>query len=174
MEARRWSDWYNQPTAQLYHVSADNAFPYRVCSGQQESGSVCISSRGNDGQVTVREWHPVGVEEYGNAVPDPLDPDIVFGGKVSRYDRRTGQVQNVGPKAMRTPGYRTVRTAPLVFSPVDPHILYVAANTLWKTENRRPELDSNQPRSDRAKPGIFRRASENIAILPLPNPRSAV
>ncbi len=131
-----WSDWYNQPTAQLYHVAADNAFPYRVCSGQQESGSVCISSRGNDGQVTVREWHPVGVEEYGNAVPDPLDPDIVFGGKVSRYDRRTGQVQNVGPKAVRTPGYRTVRTAPLVFSPVDPHVLYVGANTLWKTQNR--------------------------------------
>lgn len=130
-----WSDWYNQPTAQLYHVAADNAFPYRLCSGQQESGSVCISSRGNDGQVTVRDWHPVGVEEYGNAVPDPLDPDIVFGGKVSRYDRRTGQVQNVGPKAMRTPGYRTVRTAPLVFSPVDPHVLYVGANTLWKTQN---------------------------------------
>ncbi len=130
-----WSDWYNQPTAQLYHVSADNAFPYRVCSGQQESGSVCISSRGNDGQVTVREWHPVGVEEYGNAVPDPLDPDIVFGGKVSRYDRRTGQVQNVGPAAVRTPGYRTVRTAPLVFSRVNPHVLYVAANTLWKTDN---------------------------------------
>ncbi len=130
-----WSDWYNQPTAQLYHVSADNAFPYRVCSGQQESGSACISSRGDNGEITFREWHPVGVEEYGNAVPDPLDPEIVYGGKVSRYDRRTGQVQNVGPKAIRTAGYRTVRTAPLVFSPLDPHTLYFASNTLWKTSN---------------------------------------
>src|ERR1700730_7041149 len=55
-----WSSWYNQPTAQMYHVTADNAFPYRLCSGQQESGSACIASRGNDGEITFREWHPVG------------------------------------------------------------------------------------------------------------------
>ena len=78
MAARPWSSWYNQPTAQLYHVNADNAFPYRLCSGQQESGSVCIASRGNDGEITFRDWHPVAAEEYGYVVPDPLDPDIVF------------------------------------------------------------------------------------------------
>ena len=93
-----WSSWYNQPTAAFYHVTTDNAFPYRVCSGQQESGSACIQSRGDDGQITFREWSPVGVEEYGYVAPDPLDPDIVYGGKVSRWDRRTGQVQQVGPK----------------------------------------------------------------------------
>lgn len=65
-----WSSWYNQPTAQLYHVSADNAFPYNVYSGQQESGSVGISSRGNDGAITFRDWHPVGAEEYGYVVAD--------------------------------------------------------------------------------------------------------
>jgi len=130
-----WSSWYNQPTAQMFHVNTDNAFPYRVCGGEQESGSACVQSRGDDGQVTIREWHPVGVEEYGYAVPDPLDPDIVYGGKVSRYDRRTGQVQQVGPKPLRGPNYRTIRTQPVVFSPVDPHILYFAANTLWKTAN---------------------------------------
>ena len=92
-----WSSWYTQPTAALYHVMTDNAFPYRVCGGQQDSGSVCVASRGNDGQITFREWHPVGVEEYGYAAPDPLDPDLVYGGKVTRYDRRTGQVSNVGP-----------------------------------------------------------------------------
>src|SRR5205807_1740397 len=90
---KTWSSWYNQPTAQLYHVGADNAFPYRVCSGQQESGSACISSRGDDGEITFREWHPVAAEEYGYVTPDPLDPDIVFGGKLTRYDRRTGQAQ---------------------------------------------------------------------------------
>ena len=65
-------------------------FPTALCSGQQESGSACISSRGNDGEITFRDWHPVAAEEYGYVVPDPLDPDIVFGGKLTRYDRRTG------------------------------------------------------------------------------------
>jgi photosystem II stability/assembly factor-like uncharacterized protein len=137
-----WSSWYTQPTAALYHVMADNAFPYRVCGGQQDSGSVCIASRGNDGQITFREWHPVGVEEYGYAAPDPLDPDLVYGGKVTRYDRRTGQVSNVGPTGGRgrggpatagTPAYRTVRTQPVVFSTVDPHVLFYGNNVLWKT-----------------------------------------
>jgi photosystem II stability/assembly factor-like uncharacterized protein len=130
-----WSDWYNQPTAQLYHVSADNAFPYRVCSGQQESGSVCIKSRGEDGEITFRDWHPVGAEEYGYVAPDPLDPDIVYGGKLSRYDRRTSQVQAILPKPFRSADFRLLRTEPVIFSPVDPHVLYFAANTLWKTKD---------------------------------------
>ncbi|HYL73334.1 MAG TPA: glycoside hydrolase [Bryobacteraceae bacterium] len=130
-----WSSWYNQSTAAMYHVAADNAFPYRLCSGQQDSGSACVSSRGNDGQITFREWHPIGVEEYGYAAPDPLNPDIVYGGKVTRFDRRTGQVENVAPKPIRTPDFRALRTAPVLFSPVDPHVLYFAANTLWKTRD---------------------------------------
>jgi photosystem II stability/assembly factor-like uncharacterized protein len=128
-----WSSWYNQPTSQMYHVNADNAFPYRVCGGQQESGSACVASRGNDGMITFRDWHPVGVEEYGYAVPDPLNDNIVYGGKITRYDRRTGQVQNVAPTPVRPADFRTLRTAPVLFSAVDPHILYFASNTLWKT-----------------------------------------
>jgi len=130
-----WSSWYNQPTAQMYHVNADNAFPYRLCSGQQESGSACISSRGNDGEITFRDWHPVAAEEYGYVVPDPLDPDVVYGGKLTRYDRRTNQAQQVAPKPFRALDYRMLRTEPIVFSPVNPHILYFATNTLWKTMN---------------------------------------
>jgi photosystem II stability/assembly factor-like uncharacterized protein len=130
-----WSSWYNQPTAAFYHVAADNAFPYRLCSGQQDSGSACVSSRGNDGQITLRDWHPIGVEEYGYAAPDPLNPDIVFGGKVTRYDRRTGQVENVGPKPIRTADFRALRTAPVVFSPADPHVLFFASNNLWRTRD---------------------------------------
>jgi len=130
-----WSSWYNQPTAAFYHVATDNAFPYRVCSGQQESGSACVSSRGDDGRITFADWHPAGVEEYGYAAPDPLDPNIVYGGKVTRYDRRTGDVQQVGPRVGRGNGadYRTLRTAPLVFSTVDPHALFFASNVVWKT-----------------------------------------
>jgi photosystem II stability/assembly factor-like uncharacterized protein len=130
-----WSSWYNQPTAQLYHVNADNAFPYRLCSGQQESGSVCISSRGNDGEITFRDWHPVGAEEYGYVVPDPLDPDTVVGGKLTRYDRRTTQGQNIMPVPLGSPDFRVVRTQPIVFSPLDPQLLYFAANTLWATRD---------------------------------------
>ena len=130
-----FSSWYNQPTAQMYHVAADNAFPYRLCGGQQESGSACVASRGNDGEITFRDWHPVGVEEYGYAAPDPLDPEIVYGGKLTRYDRRTGQTQNIAPKPLRPADFRVVRTAPVMFSPIDKRTLYFAANTLWKTRD---------------------------------------
>jgi photosystem II stability/assembly factor-like uncharacterized protein len=132
---KTWSSWYNQPTAQMYHVSTDNAFPYRVCSGQQESGSACVLSRSDNGRITSMDWHPVAVEEYGYVAPDPLDPDIVYGGKVTRYDRRTGQVQNVAPKLSRSPNYRALRTAPVLFSPVNPRKLYFATNTIWQTTN---------------------------------------
>jgi len=133
-----WSSWYNQPTAQLYHVAATNSFPYQVCAGQQESGSVCTSTRGNDGEITFREWHPAGIIEYGYAAPDPLHPEIVYGAgrtEVSRYDMVTGQVQNVTPLPMRKRGFRADRTEPILFSPIDPHTLYYAANHLYKTTN---------------------------------------
>jgi photosystem II stability/assembly factor-like uncharacterized protein len=133
-----WSSWFNQPTAQLYHVSATPTFPYQVCSGQQESGSVCIATRGNDGSITDREWHPVGVIEYGYAAPDPLDPDVIYGGgrnEVSKYHFSTGLVQNVTPVPVRGPDVRTDRTQPLMFSPLDPHVLYYALNRLWKTSD---------------------------------------
>ena len=87
-----WSNWYTQPTAAMYHVTADNAFPYRLCSGQQDSGSACVESRSMDGEITFHDWHPVGIEEYGEAAPDPKNPDLVYGGKVtSLYNRVTGQ-----------------------------------------------------------------------------------
>ena len=140
-----WSSWYNQATAAFYHVTTDNAFPYRVCSGQQESGSACVASRGDYGQITLRDWTPVGVEEYGYVAPDPLDPDIVYGGKVSRFDRRTTQVQQVGPRPLRTADYRTVRTAPLLFSPVNPKKLYFGSNVLWQTLDGGQHWDQISP-----------------------------
>jgi photosystem II stability/assembly factor-like uncharacterized protein len=130
-----FSSWYNQPTAQFYHVSTDNDFPYNVYSGQQESGSVGIASRGNDGQITFHEWHPVGAEEYGYVAADPLDPNIIYGGKISRYDKRTGQVQNISPEVGRGGKYRFIRTAPVLFSPIDPKTLYYAGNVLFKTRD---------------------------------------
>jgi photosystem II stability/assembly factor-like uncharacterized protein len=135
-----WSSWYNQPTAQFYHVITDNRFPYWVYGGQQESGSVGIASRGNDGEITFRDWHPVGVEEYGYVAPDPLDPNIIYGAsrdgsgsggiKVTRFNQTTGDRQDIGPLNAK---FRSVRTMPIIFSTVDPHVLYLGSNVLLKT-----------------------------------------
>ena len=130
-----FSSWYNQPTAQFYHVSTDNAFPYNVYGGQQESGSVGIASRGNDGAITFREWHPVGGEEYGYVAADPKNTDIVYAGKISKYNKRTGQTQNISPEAVKSGKYRFVRTAPILFSPIDSATLYFAGNVIFKTKD---------------------------------------
>jgi photosystem II stability/assembly factor-like uncharacterized protein len=128
-----WSSWYNQPTAQFYHVITDNRFPYWVYGGQQESGSMAVASRGDYGAITWRDWRTVGVEEYGYVAPDPLNPNIVYGGKITRYDWTTGQVRSVAPEAVRSGKYRFIRTQPVVFSPVDKKTLYFSGNVLFKT-----------------------------------------
>jgi photosystem II stability/assembly factor-like uncharacterized protein len=151
---RTWSSWYNQPTGQMFHVAADNRFPYWVYGGQQESGSAGVASRGNDGQITFREWHPVGVEEYGYAAPDPLHPGIIYGGKVTRYEEKTGMTQEVGPVVLRTGKYRFVRTAPILFSPTDPRVLYFALNVLFKTTNGGQSWDVISPDLTREAPGV--------------------
>src|SRR5438270_636462 len=140
-----WSSWYNQPTAQLYHVSADNAFPYRLYSGQQESGSVGIESRGDEGEITFRDWQPVAAEEYGYVLADPIDPDIIYGGKLTRFDRRTGQAQSILPVPVQTDDFRTLRTEPVVFSPLDPHLMFFAGNTLWQTRDRGDHWEKISP-----------------------------
>ncbi len=141
---RTWSSWYNQGTAQFYHVTTDNAWPYRVCGGQQESGSACVRSRGDGGSITYRDWAPVGASEYSYVAPDPVDPDILYGGTVSKYDRRTGQTQNVSPAIGRGRGagsgsgpdyFRGVRTMPILFSPINPRKLFYGTNVVWSTVN---------------------------------------
>ncbi len=136
-----WSNWYTQPTAAVYHVTADNSFPYRLCGGQQDSGSACVKSRSNDGEITFHDWHPVNIEEYGEAAPDPANPNLVYGGKVTVYNRLTGQTAQVGPPGVGrgaavpgVPPQRVVRTQPIIWSAVpNTHILYFASNVVWKT-----------------------------------------
>src|SRR5256714_278566 len=136
-----WSNWYTQSTAAVYHVTADNAFPYMVCSGQQDSGSLCVASRSDDGEITFHDWHPANIQEYGIAAPDPRDPDIVFGSArrgVSRYDRRSGQTAQVGPDSA-APGDkfgRNVRTMPLIWSPGNKNVLYYTSNLVWRSVDR--------------------------------------
>jgi photosystem II stability/assembly factor-like uncharacterized protein len=152
-----WSSWYTLPTAQLYHVQAINDFPYKACSGQQESGSVCISTRGNDGAITFRDWHPVGASEYGQVAPDPLDPDIIYGAgrnDVSKYHVKTGQVEDVTPIPVLGTEYRVHRTQPIMFSPVDPHILYFGANVVFETSDGAATWKQISPDLSRPAPGI--------------------
>ena len=160
-----WSNWYTQPTAAVYHVTADNAFPYRLCSGQQDSGSACVDSRGMDGEITFHDWHPVGISEYGEAAPDPKDSNLVYGSaraQVSVYNRITAQKSSVGPggggrgggrggrggrgavagagaaEPSAEPPARSVRTQPLVWSAKDPNVLFFGTAGVWKTTQWRP------------------------------------
>lgn len=171
----------NQGTAQFYHVTADNAWPYRLCGGQQESGSACVSSRGNDGSITYRDWRPVGASEYSYVAPDPLDPDIVYGGTVSRWDRRTGQTQNVSPVVARQRGpaaataagapaapdyFRGIRTMPILFSPINKRKLYYGTNVVWETVNGGQSwkrLSGDLSREDPVRRGLLYAGSETQA-----------
>ena len=146
-----WSSWYNQPTAQFYHVATDDQYPYWVYGGQQESGSAGVSSRGDTGAILSKDWRTVGLEEYGYAAPDPLDPNMIYGGKLTKFDKRTGQVQNIMPEAVRTGKYRFLRTAPVVFSTVDKHALYFAGNVVFKTVNGGQSWDVISPDLTREK-----------------------
>jgi photosystem II stability/assembly factor-like uncharacterized protein len=144
---KSWSSWYNQPTAQFYHVAVDNQFPYHVYGAQQDSGSVDTTSRSNDGSITWRDWHPSGAGESGYIAPDPSDPNIVYGGgtygELFRYDKRTGQAQNIAPEALRSFGsdpakaeFRFTWTSPVVFSPQDSHTLYFGSQYVLRSTDR--------------------------------------
>ena len=131
----------HQPTAAMYHVTTDNAFPYRVCGGQQDSGSACVDSRSKDGEITFHDWHPVNIQEYGVAAPDPKNPDLVL--RQRAHQRLALQPQDRPDEGRRPePGAamrrgrtfaRNVRTMPIVWSPVDPNVLFYASNAVWKT-----------------------------------------
>jgi photosystem II stability/assembly factor-like uncharacterized protein len=160
---RTWSSWYNQPTGQLYHISADNRFPYWVYAGQQDSGTVAIASRSDYGQITWRDWHPVGGDERDYDIADPVDPNIVYasglGGHVSRWDARTGQVTDVSPWPLGNYGARPTTVAhhfnwmnPLAVSRSGPPAIYLGGDVLFKSGDRgdhwsiiSPDLTGKQP-----------------------------
>ncbi len=149
-----WSSWYNQPTAQFYHVITDDQFPYWVYGGQQESGSIGTASRSDFGEITFRDWTTVGVEEYGYVAPDPLHPNLIYGGKATVFDRNTGQTRDVSPVVLRTGEYRFNRTAPLIFSPADPHVLYLGSNVLFATRDGGNSWQILSPDLTREDPGV--------------------
>jgi len=138
--ARTWTSWYNQPTAQFYHVITDTHFPYWVCGPQQDSSSLCIVSRSHSGTISSRDWRPIGVGgESQYVAPDPLDPDILYGGSfgaaVGKYNLTTGETQDIAPSLAHPGNYRHAWTLPTVFSPRDPHELYFSTQILFRTRD---------------------------------------
>lgn len=133
---KTWSPWYNQPTGQMYHVSTDNQFPYISYAAQQDSGSVAVPNRSDYGEISWRDWFSAGGFEFCFIAPDPADPNIVYSGgwygTVVRFDKRTNQITHV---FVRGDKYRTTQMAPIVFSPEDPHTLYMGTQYVMKTVN---------------------------------------
>ncbi len=153
---RTWSSWYNQPTGQFYHLAADNRFPYWIYAGQQDSGTVGIASRSDYGSITYRDWHPVGGDERDYDLPYPGDPGIVFGsglgGRVSRWDRRTGVVQNVTPWPVNSYGERPTQyryhytwITPIAFSARPPYALYLGSQVLFRSTDQGQHWDVISP-----------------------------
>jgi photosystem II stability/assembly factor-like uncharacterized protein len=139
-----WSSWYNQATGQLYHLATDDRFPYWIYSGQQDSGTVRVASRSDYGQLTFRDWQPVGGDERDYDIPFPGNPDIVYGsglgGRLTRWDARTGQVQNVAPwpissyaRRPTTVKYRSTWITPLAIAPQPPYPIYLGSQVLFRS-----------------------------------------
>ncbi|MDX6405453.1 MAG: hypothetical protein QOH70_2908 [Blastocatellia bacterium] len=150
---RTWTDWFTQPTGQFYHVTTDNAFPYRAYAAQQDSGSVAVLSRSDFGQITYRDWFSTGAFESGYIAPDPLNSNLIYSvgwyGSVFRLDRTTGQIATVFAPGAK---YRYTWETPLVFSPRDPKTMYLGMQYVMKTSDGAqtwqevsPDLTSKNP-----------------------------
>ena len=158
-----WTQQDNQPTAQFYHVIADDAFPYHVYGAQQDNSTIGIASRTSDFGIGRTDWFPVGGGESGFIAPKPGDPDVIYAGSydgyLTRLDRRTEQERNVNPYPDNPMGwgaegakYRFQWTFPIVISPHDPNTIYAGSNVLHRSRNEgqsweviSPDLTRNDP-----------------------------
>jgi photosystem II stability/assembly factor-like uncharacterized protein len=153
--AESWSSWYNQPTAQMYHVAADNRFPYWVTGAQQDSGAVGTPVRSAHSVISMHDWSGLCAGgESGYTAPDPLHPEILFGGTVSRCNVFTGAMQNVSPERGGQGPFRHAWTQPLVFSQADPRALYFGNQFLYKTTNGGESWTQISPDLTREDPGV--------------------
>ena len=154
--ALTWSSWYNQSTAQLYHIAADYRFPYWLISAQQDSGPVGVPVRSPHSVISMHDWTGVGAGgESSYTAPDPLHPEILYGGAVSRWNNVTGASQNVSPERGAKGGpFRHDWTQPLVFSPADRHALYFANQYLYKTTTGGDSWTQISPDLTREDPGV--------------------
>ena len=162
--ATTWSSWYNQSTAQLYHVAADNRFPYWVTGAQQDSGAVGVPTRSNHAEISNHDWTGVCAGgEAGYTAPDPLHPEILFGDTVTRCNVVTGATKNVSPEKASEGPFRHAWTQPLVFSQADPHALYFANQFLYKTTNGGESWSQISQDLTREDPGVPSNLNESAA-----------
>ncbi|MDE2498229.1 MAG: hypothetical protein KGK35_10400 [Xanthomonadaceae bacterium] len=153
---KTWSSWFNQPTAQMYHVSVDNRFPYRVYGAQQDSGAAAVPSRSPYyATINMMQFHEVTAGgESGMIAPDPKDPDIVYGGTVEKLDLKTQQTRNVDPTLADPDLYRHTWTLPLTFNAVDHSTLYFGNQRLWQTNDGGKHWTAISPDLSREDPGV--------------------
>lgn len=141
-----WSAEDNQPTAQFYHVTADNRFRYYIYGAQQDNSTVAIASRTDHGMIDRPDWYAVGGGESGYIAPDPHDPDIViagaYAGTLTRFDHRTGQTQMISPWPQFMDGLHASQvqrrfnwTSPAVFSHHEANTIYNGAEVVFKSTN---------------------------------------
>ena len=150
-----WSSWYNQPTGQFYHVITDNRFPYWVYGAQQDSVAAATPSRSNYRSLNFHDWRPMETgDENGYIAPDPLNPGVIFGGFVTRQDLSDDQVEQMPPTITHPGEYRRTWTLPLVFSPLDPHVLYFGSQVLFRTTDGGSSWQIISPDLTREDPGV--------------------
>ena len=150
-----WSSWFNQPTGQFYHVVTDNQFPYWVYGAQQDSNAIATPSRSRYRSLNFHDWRPIDAgDENGYIAPDPLNPGVVFGGFVARQDFSDEQVQQMPPTFGQPGKYRRTWTLPLVFSPIDQHVLYFGSQVLFRTADGGNSWQVISPDLTREDPGV--------------------
>jgi photosystem II stability/assembly factor-like uncharacterized protein len=153
--AQNWSSWYNQATAQLYHVTTDTAFPYRIYAAQQDSGAVMVPSRGEDASISFRDWKPICAgNESSYIATDPANPNVIFGDTVDRCDQLSNINKNVSPALGLTEQFRHTWTLPLVFSPTDPYRLYFSHQVLFESVDLGQSWKQISPDLTRENPGV--------------------
>lgn len=150
-----WSSWYNQPTGQFYHVSTDNRFPYWVYGAQQDSGSAATPSRGSYRELNFHDWRPIAAgDENGYIAPDPQNPGVIFGGFVDRQDLSNEQTQAIPAPLAQQGNFRRTWTLPLVFSPLDPNLLYFGSQVMFRTADHGNSWQEISPDLTREDPGV--------------------
>ena len=137
--AKSWSTWYNQPTAEIYHVAADNRFPYWLYGAQQDSGGVGVSTWSREGVLSFRNWEPTCLAgESDTVLPDPKDGNILYGAGAGRCDQTLNIPASLGgqlPAADQQNPNRKTWTLPQVFSEAD-EALYYANQFVMRTRDR--------------------------------------
>ncbi len=154
--AKTWSTWYNQPTAEIYHVAATNSFPYWLYGAQQDSGAVGVATWSKWGVLDYRSWEPLcQAGESDTVVPDPKDPAELYGGGAGRCNQVLNVQQPLGslPEADSKDPNRKTWTLPEVFSPVD-DALYYSNQFVFRTRDKGKTWEKISPDLTRVNPGV--------------------